>query len=327
MFERYTEKARRVIFFARYEASQLGSPYIETEHLLLGLLREDKVLTHRFFRSYASMELIRKQIEDHTVIREKVSTSVDLPLSNEGKRVLAYGAEEADRLSHKHIGTEHLLLGLLREEKCFAATLLNERDVFLDMARKQVGGDEQEQFGSSLKSLGLPAGYRFHKLLYNNAAETLILELRHAAALQRLPARLFVRRKDAEAYEPIGNPTEGVSYESPVTCEKHPLVLFNSFKSDNVRRGWDWDGVYSFNLNSKELAICISLEKLRLSEPHGRMWIRELVSLSEDARRVYVNISIEKVISGGGGVHHHLAEVDLADQEVRLLSRLMDTRF
>ena len=51
MFERYTEKARRVIFFARYEASQFGSPYIETEHLLLGLLREDKALANRFLRS------------------------------------------------------------------------------------------------------------------------------------------------------------------------------------------------------------------------------------------------------------------------------------
>ena len=115
MFERYTEKARRVIFFARYEASQFGSPYIETEHLLLGLLREDKALTNRFLRSHASVESIRKQIEGHTTIREKVSTSVDLPLSNECKRVLAYAAEEAERLSHKHIGTEHLLLGLLRE--------------------------------------------------------------------------------------------------------------------------------------------------------------------------------------------------------------------
>jgi ATP-dependent Clp protease ATP-binding subunit ClpC len=55
MFERYTEKARRVIFFARYEASQFGSPYIETEHLLLGLLREDKALTNRFLRSHASV--------------------------------------------------------------------------------------------------------------------------------------------------------------------------------------------------------------------------------------------------------------------------------
>ena len=77
MFERYTEKARRVIFFARYEASQFGSPYIETEHLLLGLLREDKALTNRFLRSHASIESIRKQIEGRTTIREKVSTSVD----------------------------------------------------------------------------------------------------------------------------------------------------------------------------------------------------------------------------------------------------------
>ena len=66
MFERYTEKARRVIFFARYEASQFGSPYIETEHLLLGLLREDKALANRFLRSHAAMESIRKQIEAHT---------------------------------------------------------------------------------------------------------------------------------------------------------------------------------------------------------------------------------------------------------------------
>ena len=95
MFERYTEKARRVIFFARYEASQFGSPYIETEHLLLGLLREDKALANRFLRSHAAVESIRKQIEGHTTIREKVSTSVDLPLSHECTRVLAYGAATA----------------------------------------------------------------------------------------------------------------------------------------------------------------------------------------------------------------------------------------
>ena len=138
MFERYTEKARRVIFFARYEASQFGLPYIESEHLLLGLLREDKALTNRFLRSHASVESIRKQIEAHTTIREKVSTSVDLPLSNESKRVLAYAAEEAERLGHKHIGTEHLLLGLLREEKCFASEILQERGLKLAQIRDEL---------------------------------------------------------------------------------------------------------------------------------------------------------------------------------------------
>src|ERR1039458_4545368 len=146
MFERYTEKARRVISFARYAASQSGSPNIETEHLLLGLLREDKaLLTNRFLRSDASVEFIRKQIEGHTAIREKVSTSVDLPLSNECKRVLAYAAEEVERLSHKHIGTEHLLLGLLREEKCFAAEILHERGLRLPTIREELARTSQEK--------------------------------------------------------------------------------------------------------------------------------------------------------------------------------------
>ena len=145
MFERYTEKARRVIFFARYEASQFGSPYIETEHLLLGLIREDKALANRFLRSHAAVDSIRKQIEAHTTIREKVSTSVDLPLSHECKRVLAYAAEEAERLSHKHIGTEHLLLGLLREEKCFAAEILHERGLRLSTIREELSRVQSEK--------------------------------------------------------------------------------------------------------------------------------------------------------------------------------------
>jgi ATP-dependent Clp protease ATP-binding subunit ClpC len=155
MFERYTEKARRVIFFARYEASQFGSPYIETEHLLLGLLREDKALANRFLRSHAAVESIRKQIEGHTTIREKVSTSVDLPLSHECKRVLAYGAEEAERLNHKHIGTEHLLLGLLREEKCFAAEILHERGLRLSTIREELVRSQSEKVAQRPKESSL----------------------------------------------------------------------------------------------------------------------------------------------------------------------------
>ncbi|HUY12906.1 MAG TPA: ATP-dependent Clp protease ATP-binding subunit [Terriglobia bacterium] len=149
MFEKYTEKARRVIFFARYEASQFGSSYIETEHLLLGLLREDKALTNRFLRAHASIESIRKQIEGRTTIREKVSTSVDLPLSQECKRVLAFAAEEAERLSHKHIGTEHLLLALLREEKSFAAEILHERGLRLTALREELNRAQNEKMSSS----------------------------------------------------------------------------------------------------------------------------------------------------------------------------------
>jgi ATP-dependent Clp protease ATP-binding subunit ClpA len=137
MFELYTEEARRVIFFARAEASQFGSPYIETEHLLLGLLREDKAPANRFLRSH-TVESIRKQIEERTTIRGNVSTSVYLPLSHECMRVLAYGAEEAKLLNHKHIGTEHVLLGLLCEEKCLAAEILYARGLRLSTIRKQL---------------------------------------------------------------------------------------------------------------------------------------------------------------------------------------------
>jgi ATP-dependent Clp protease ATP-binding subunit ClpC len=92
MFERYTEKARRVIFFARYEASQFGSPYIETEHLLLGLLRENKVIAVKLLKSPAAHETIRKKIESSAIRRKHISTSVDLPLNNESKRFMAAGA-------------------------------------------------------------------------------------------------------------------------------------------------------------------------------------------------------------------------------------------
>ncbi len=139
MFERYTEKARRVIFFARYEASQFGAPAIEPEHLLLGLMREDKTLTARFLaRAQASLEAIRKEIEGRAPLREKISTSVELPLAPETKRVLAYAHEESDRLQHRHIGTEHLLLGLLREERSMAAEILYERGLRLNAVREEV---------------------------------------------------------------------------------------------------------------------------------------------------------------------------------------------
>ena len=139
MFERYTERARRVIFFARYEASQLGSAAIETEHLLLGLIREGKGLTSRLFsRSHLSMDQIRKEVEGRSPYREKVSTSVEIPLSVESKRVLGHAAEEAERMLHNYIGTEHILLGLMREERSAAASILAEKGMRLASVREDI---------------------------------------------------------------------------------------------------------------------------------------------------------------------------------------------
>jgi ATP-dependent Clp protease ATP-binding subunit ClpC len=130
MFERYTEKARRVIFFARYEASQFGAHAIEAEHILLGLLRDDKQLVQLLFlRPTSTVKAIRDEIEAATPPENKVSASVDLPLSVTAKRVLSYAAAESDRLGDRHIGTEHLMLGLLCEDGSLASRLLVEHGV------------------------------------------------------------------------------------------------------------------------------------------------------------------------------------------------------
>jgi len=133
MFERYTERARRVIFFARFEASRLGVLEITPEHLALALFREDAGL--RGMVPSGAMEQIRRAIESETRAGDKISTSVDLPLSAASKRILAHAAEESDRLSHGHIGTSHMLIGLLREPSR-AAELLVGHGVTLERARE-----------------------------------------------------------------------------------------------------------------------------------------------------------------------------------------------
>jgi hypothetical protein len=327
MFERYTEKARRTIFFARYEASQYGSPYIETEHLLLGLLREDKSVTSRFLRTHEVVESIRKQVEAHGVVREKISTSVDLPLSNEGKRILAYAAEEAERLSHKHIGTEHLFLGILREKDCFAAQLLNERGIHLKDVRARMQAEPVEEILPRFpKTAGIPAGFVWRKLVYNPASEMLIVEMRGSQGPHRLATRLFMRHRNSEAYEQIGQPAEDVSYGSPVTCEKLPIVVFNSFLWDKSGNA-NWAGLHIFDLKTMELTDCLEEGKLAIPEPHLRTWVIELISLSDDGRKIYLNIAIEKGTSTGAIVESHLASLDLDEKKIELLSILKDAHF
>ncbi|MEW6368447.1 MAG: ATP-dependent Clp protease ATP-binding subunit [Acidobacteriota bacterium] len=174
MFEKYTERARRVLFYARYEASQLGSPSIETEHLLLGLLREGKGITSRFFvRSRLSLDSLRKEIEERTHSKGRVWTSVDLAFSMEAKRILAYAEDEANKLHHNYIGTEHILLGLLREEKSVAAEILNERGIRLQEVREdimQMSGMKAHQ----AKSAETPLLTEFSRDLTDSASKNLL---------------------------------------------------------------------------------------------------------------------------------------------------------
>lgn len=127
--ELYTETARRVIFFAQYEASQSGSPVIYTEHLLLGLIRQEKALPHGLPWLDVDIESLRKDIESQMTMREKISPSTGVPLSDDSKRALAYAAEEAKALQHNYIHPVHLILGLLRLQTCAAATALQRHGI------------------------------------------------------------------------------------------------------------------------------------------------------------------------------------------------------
>jgi hypothetical protein len=122
MFERYTEGARQAVFYARYETSLAGSPHIESEHMLLGLLRIDPKLRRRL--PNPNLDAVRAELIPTP--GPKSATSVDLPLSHSMKRALAYASEDAERLGHRHIGTDHLVLGLLREQESAAARFLQQ---------------------------------------------------------------------------------------------------------------------------------------------------------------------------------------------------------
>jgi methylmalonyl-CoA epimerase len=156
VFERYTEKARRVIFFARYEASMFGAPAIEAEHILLGVARDDRGLCLRFFPAGLSMDGLRRRIEQSTPPREKISTSVELPLSEDVRRVMIHAQEESDRLGHRHIGTEHLLLGLLTVEGTLAERVLRENGLEASRVREAVAADAGTgDLGAVVSSEGL----------------------------------------------------------------------------------------------------------------------------------------------------------------------------
>jgi len=139
MFDRFTEDARRALFFARFEVSELGGPAIEAEHLLLGILRADQGPAPGLFEAAGfSYSEARAAIQTHQGTREKLSTSVEIPFTEEAKHVLDRAKEEADRLDHPDIGNEHLLLGILHQESSFAAGLLGSHGLNAESVREVI---------------------------------------------------------------------------------------------------------------------------------------------------------------------------------------------
>ena len=165
MFERFTERARQVVVLAQDEARALGHNYIGTEHILLGLLREEEGLAARVLEGFdITVEEVRAQVKRQVGQGNEESVTGQIPFTPRAKKVLELALREALSLKHSYIGSEHILLGLVRENEGVAARILLEFDADAEKIRGavlgMVGGTppgEPVLLGSSGESQRRPA--------------------------------------------------------------------------------------------------------------------------------------------------------------------------
>jgi hypothetical protein len=162
MFERFTERARQVVVLAQEEARTLKHNYIGTEHILLGLLREEEGLAARVLESLEiTVERVRGQVVRIVGSGEEV-TSGQIPFTPRAKKVLELALREALSLGHNYIGTEHILLGLVRENEGVAARILLDFDADSEKIRNEVirmlSGPSGRQRGPGAVGVGAAAG-------------------------------------------------------------------------------------------------------------------------------------------------------------------------
>jgi ATP-dependent Clp protease ATP-binding subunit ClpC len=164
MFDRFTDRAKKVMSFARQEAMKFNHEYIGTEHILLGLVQEGSGVAANVLKNMTiDLEKIRHEVEKIVKTGPSMVTMGQLPFTPRAKKVLELSMEEASQLAHNYIGTEHLLLGLIRENEGIAAQVLMNLGVKLDEVREEVleflgasenSGEEESESGESMGSSG-----------------------------------------------------------------------------------------------------------------------------------------------------------------------------
>ena len=150
MFDRFTDRAKKVMSFARQEAMKFNHEYIGTEHILLGLVQEGSGVAANVLKNMnIDLEKIRHEVEKIVKTGPSMVTMGQLPFTPRAKKVLELSMEEASQLSHNYIGTEHLLLGLIRENEGIAAQVMMNLGVKLEEVREEVleflGASENNQ--------------------------------------------------------------------------------------------------------------------------------------------------------------------------------------
>ena len=237
-----------------------------------------------------------------------------MPLSDEVKGILKLSAEEADHLQDKNIGNGHILIGVLKESKCYAAQLLMNRGVSLVALRDQMASlrrdpslmprASQRHFlprNANWTDLGIPEGYASPQLVFNPPSETMILQVQSRTITNWRPTRLYMKHKDAARYTQIGTPDETTSYESPVTSLRQPLLGFNvmTWRTFESGIGGDWKELRVVDLRTGIVQYSVKHGELILPEGFKQGSIRDLLAMSDDGGQIHVTALLRMPASRG----------------------------
>jgi len=222
MFERFTERARKVVVLAQGEAVRLRHDYIGTEHLLLGLLREESGVAAQVLTSLGvTLDASRGQVESIVGYGED-DPGGQVPFTPRSKKVLELALRESMQLGHNYIGTEHILLGLVRESEGVAARVLLDLDVDPDSVRREVVrmlGEEPETGPLDLVESELESEATGNQVLFRGRIGALQVSVRVGGR----PRTLLVDLDYAYAVRDTGEPSEVMDHDGLLDCVAEAL--------------------------------------------------------------------------------------------------------
>ena len=273
MFERFTDRARRVVVLAQEEARMLSHNYIGTEHILLGLVHEGQGVAAKALQSLGiSLEAVRQQVEQ-IIGRGQQEPSGHIPFTPRAKKVLELSLREAHHLGHDYIGTEHILLGLIREGEGVAAQVLVRLGADLNRVRQQVigllhGHQGQEPAASQAD---IPGGPRRGQMPAGVTSGVTALESRLSAIEQRLgtgPATADLDEQIAQVRREKESAIDGQDFEQAGSLRDRERQLL----ADLAARQQQWEAAHPDLASLAEQVHRLSgdVERLRdLLRQHG----------------------------------------------------------
>jgi Clp amino terminal domain, pathogenicity island component/UvrB/uvrC motif len=271
MFERFTDRARRVVVLAQEEARMLNHNHIGTEHILLGLIHEGQGVAASALQSLGiSQEAVRQQVEQ-IIGRGEQAPSGHIPFTPRAKKVLELSLRESHMLGHDYIGTEHILLGLIREGDGLAAQILVRLGADLNRVRQQVIKLLHGQGNEPASSKDAPGGPRAGRVPPGAASSRSALESRLSAVEQRVgtgPVTAGVDEQIAQTRRDKESAIDSQDFERARSLRDRERQLL----ADKAARQQQWEAAHPDLASLAELVqrLGAEVERLRdLLRQHG----------------------------------------------------------